>query len=241
MITANLSGGLGNQMSQIVAAYALALDNNDECEFNFESIKGSQGKQAKYYRTNIYVNLKELDSAWIPETYHDEQGPGYQRIPYSQNLMIRGYFASYKYFDHHRKEIIELFGNEGDLKNSVSLHVRRGDYIPIGVKLPEIDYYNRAINYIDERKEIVNIFVFSDDLEWCKDNITDKRRIFVQQEDFEEMWIMSWCENNIIANSGFSWWGAYLNKHKDKIVISPKKWFEGYINPDLLPEEWITL
>jgi hypothetical protein len=240
MITANLSGGLGNQMSKIAAAYALALDNNDECAFNFESIKGNQGKEAKYYRENIYVNLRELNAAWRPENYYDETA-SYRPIPYSPNLMIRGYFASYKYFDYRRKEVIELFGNEGDLKNSVSLHVRRGDYIRFDVKLLDVDYYNRAINYIDERKEISNIYIFSDDLEWCKDNITDERRIFVQQEDFEEMWIMSWCENNIIANSGFSWWGAYLNKHEDKIVISPKEWTEGYINPDLLPREWITL
>jgi hypothetical protein len=87
-----------------------------------------------------------------------------------------------------------------------------------------------------------NIFVFSDDITWCRNNLGFKNMIFVEGNvDIEDLWLMSLCEKNIIVNSSFSWWGAYLNTSKDKVVIAPSNWFgpsAGLNSSDIIPDEW---
>jgi len=109
----------------------------------------------------------------------------------------------------------------------VSVHIRRGDYL----KFPDIhptvslDYYIKAISDIKKRKDIKCVLVFSDDIQWCKTNFyADMIRYAEGLYDYEEMLLMSACTHNIIANSSFSWWGAYLNENPDKIVYAPKIW-----------------
>jgi hypothetical protein len=104
-----------------------------------------------------------------------------------------------------------------------------------------IEYYNKSIEHL---KDITDLFiVFSDDIEWCKNNIKSENIIYIQDEkDYIEIYLMSLCDNNIISNSSFSWWGAWLNRNENKIVIGPKIWFGSEIQhntSDILPEKWV--
>ncbi|MCC8423979.1 alpha-1,2-fucosyltransferase [Mucilaginibacter sp. UR6-11] len=182
------------------------------------------------------------------------------------DLYLNGYWQSEKYFsdieDLIRSEFeIITAPSEGNLKfiklinnsNSVSLHIRRGDYInnPSAQQIYHtcsLDYYEAAIKYIAKRVEDPVFFVFSDDMTWVKANLHSSfKLVFVDENDgdtaYEDLRLMSKCKHNIIANSTFSWWGAWLNNHLNKIVISPKIWFknEKKSSENLLPKSWITI
>ena len=139
-----------------------------------------------------------------------------------------------------------------DARKSVSLHVRRGDFVNNpqtfshhGVCEP--GYYREAIGKIKEQHTDLEVFVFSDDMDWAKANITtDLPVTFVNgagRQDFEDLYLMSLCRHNIIANSSFSWWGAWLNPNPEKIVVAPARWFndKNTDTKDLLPPEWVKL
>ncbi len=144
--------------------------------------------------------------------------------------------------------------------NICSIHVRRGDYVSIGQTHPlnphplqSLEYYKEAIKIINADKYLV----FSDDINWCKENFIGDNYIFVDnkisslENDIFEMQLMSTCKNNIIANSSYSWWAAYFNENKDKKVIAPKLWFgKDYINTitshddviqSIIPKDWIII
>lgn len=238
MITANLIGGLSNQMFQIATCFALAADNYDQCSFPFDAEVGGQGNKTRTYINNIFRNISERTTCKSGYVYREES-LDYKPIPYKQGMTIQGYFPSEKYFDHRKEEIYNLFvcteiieelqnKYTGFLKNSVSVHIRRGDYVLSPTFLPpqKIEYYESGLKIIDVKKEINNIIVFSDDMQWCYDNFCDERVTFIHQEDYVDLYLMSLCENNIISNSGFSWWASYLNRNTDKIVIAPSVWFE---------------
>lgn len=183
-----------------------------------------------------------------------------------KNIYLNGYFQSEKYF----KDIKDIIQRDFTLINtisnkseqvlkkikkleSVSIHLRRGDYVN-DFKTNQVhgvcslDYYENAINYINRNNKNICYFVFSDDIEWTKANLKiDGDVEFVDSNDpdknYEDMFLMSQCKHNIIANSSFSWWGAWLNQNPDKIVIVPKKWFNDSNRniQDLIPETWIKI
>lgn len=134
---------------------------------------------------------------------------------------------------------------------SVSLHVRRGDYIKNPRVLKEFgvcskEYYSKAIEQIATSTPNATYFIFSDDIEWVKANLAvGEHAVFVKDPtitDTEELMLMSMCSHNIIANSSFSWWGAWLNQHPDKIVVAPTPWFNTQMfDPSLIPSSWIQL
>jgi hypothetical protein len=130
--------------------------------------------------------------------------------------------------------------------NAVSIGVRRGDYVEIGVAC-DIEYYKKAINLIKMKTVNPIYYIFSDDIEWCKKNILiSTKHFFVEQNkdtSFENMELMSLCRHNIISNSTYDWWGAMLNKTKQKIVISPKLWMpdDVKIRENLIPNKWIKI
>jgi hypothetical protein len=148
-------------------------------------------------------------------------------------MKIDGYFQSEKFFINNKDEIIEMFTHKetisklkqeyGDiLSNSVSIHFRRGDYVGIGEAL-ELDYYDFALQCLYEDYPVDHVLIFSDDIDWCKKNIHyDKAKFITGNKDYECMYLMSLCTNNIVANSSFSWWGAYLNRNPLKRVFMPK-------------------
>lgn len=182
------------------------------------------------------------------------------------NIYINGYWQSEKYFDKIKSKILTDFlfleppvglnkeiSEEILSSNSISIHIRRGDYVSnkftqLMHGVLGIEYYAGAINYIAKKIEQPHLFVFSDEPEWAKVNLkTSFPATFVNhntgQNDFEDMRLLSMCRHHIIANSSFSWWGAWLNRNEDKIVIAPRKWFNEYKadTKDLYPKDWILL
>ena len=171
-----------------------------------------------------------------------------------------GYWQNEKYFKKYRRELLEIFKlkdihpqtkeyqqkiNESE---SVSLHIRRGDYINSNHDTCDMDYYNKAVMKILKINKQTHFFIFSDDIYWAKNNLNfiDHKTFIVLESkipDHEEMYLMSQCKHNIIANSSFSWWGAWLNSNSEKKVIAPKKWLKSSkLNTnDLIPSSWIRL
>ena len=235
MISAMLDGGLGGRLFQIATTYALALDNNDECAFNFSMGSMSQDVPLLTYRDNVYRKIKDLPSDWRPESMYTERRYDYDPIPYRKNLILRGFFSSERYFSHRRKEIIELFKDQQtietiklDFKNSVSLHVRRGDYLVNASYVCPGSYYKRALDFIDSEALIKNIYIVSDDIRWCKAMFKDERIIFIEGlPDYIDFYIQTLCNHNIIANSTFSRMATFLNENPGKIVVAPAVWFGG--------------
>lgn len=253
MISSRLFGGLGNQMFQISAAYSLAVKNNDTSGFNFnECYTPLQGRPSKFYVGNIFKNVSAIDH-YDFKNYYTESSHEYSPIPYSNDLLLDGYFQSEKYFNNIKDEIINLFymdtySNEINEflkydKPVTSVHIRRGDYLKNPNIHPtcDLNYYKNAIEMIGD-----SYFLFlSDDIEWVKQNFKGENYIFSDfNNDILELELMSKCQNNIIANSTFSWWGAYLNKNVNKKIIAPLIWF-GEKGPknysDVVPESWIKI
>lgn len=174
-------------------------------------------------------------------------------------IYIKGWFQSEKYFnefaDNIRKEIYPRekiripFELKNILKNSntVSVHVRRGDFKKERNILPA-EYYENAKRVMSQFIKDPYFIIFSDDILYVRENMNFGSRCYYMDqkylyEDYEELLIMSKCKHNIIANSTFSWWGAWLNSNKNKIVVAPKKWFLGKVEKDvdIVPDDWIRV
>lgn len=176
-------------------------------------------------------------------------------------IYLEGFWQSEKYFIDIKDEIIKNF----TLKNkdiwaknlelldtikavdSVSLHVRRGDYLTCWFAwICEKEYYTRAMEIIKLKLNNPRYFIFSEDMQWCKDNLeVSDNDIFVDWNKWDnsylDMIMMSKCKHNIIANSTFSWWWAYLNSNPKKLIIAPKKWHNNLDYKDIIPENWIRI
>lgn len=189
---------------------------------------------------------------------------GYEpKLLKSKAKYFDGYFQSHKYLEPIRETLLtEITPKESidnkykDLilnienNNSVSIHIRRGDYISDknnkDYQTFGLEYYKNAIGLIKKKVNNPKFFIFSDDIDWVKDNFKNEEFVFVSNsntKDYEELILMSKCKHNIIANSSFSFWGAWLNQNSEKIVISPKKWCHKFIKEysDLIPNEWIKI
>ncbi len=185
------------------------------------------------------------------------------------NVYLDGYWHSYKYFEgleHQLRPQLSLkaplstgaqqYSNQiQNQKNTVSIHIRRNDYISKYNSIfhnQDIAYYDAAIKYIagNLKNGDITLIVFSDDIVWCEQNLNFAyKTIFVkdtQTNPCEDLVLMSYCEHNIIANSTFSWWGAFANKNSQKIVVAPKFWFKNQNDNSLYtqsiyPPSWICL
>ena len=189
--------------------------------------------------------------------------PGIKRVP--NDCYLVGYWQSEKYFSEAASQIRADFTFRQSLEdqneklaqqinsvNAVSLHVRRGDYAtnPQATAthgLCTLDYYRHSIQYVAERVQQPNFFIFSDDIAWVQDNLNIPHQCqYVDcnqgEKSYNDMRLMSMCNHHIIANSSFSWWGAWLNPKRDKIVVAPKNWFANQTDAsDLLPQSWVKL
>ena len=184
----------------------------------------------------------------------------FNSAPDFKNHYLDGYFQNPKYFEKIRAELLKDFEfpevdkttnflkeTIENTKNSVALHVRRGDYLKPEVNkhhgvLP-IKYYQGAFTYVESHLDDTHYFIFSDDPEWCSTNfdfIKKKTILSGNQFAWTDMYLMGCCKHNIVANSSFSWWGAWLNQNIDKIVVAPKKWFNS-IETNIVPPTWICL
>lgn len=206
-------------------------------------------KYKKEYSNKNVETISEKSHAFEPIVLNPD---------YSKHV-IEGYRQSSLYFDEYYDEIVSQFQpgykiNEECLnwqniiqndKYSASIHIRRGDYIRAGWTV-NIDYYYESMSIIKEKIPNVTFYVFSDDISWAKENLPDSYDIhYVSHESkdfnpFDDIWLMSKCCHNIIANSTYSWWGAYLNCNKEKIVIVPQK-IRSSNNVDIVPDTWIVI
>lgn len=251
-------GGLGNMMFQVATAYSLSLDNDDECKFSLIDGKFSRSVAKRFgehtnatcYQDNIFSKIQLINKC--PAATYRERDFRYSKIPYEKNLCLEGYFQSEKYFKHNRKKIIELFDyNIGDKydylfdRETVSIHVRRGDYLNFLNVHPvcNLEYYKHALERFEDTQ--YKILVFSDDILWCKNNFNNEFVFMEGTPDYVDLFLMSRCDHHIIANSSFSWWGAWLNQNENKKIIAPKNWFgtsNSHLNTnDLYCDRWDIL
>ena len=192
---------------------------------------------------------------------HFQYWPDINHAP--PDCYLSGYWQSESYFKSFENNIRQdftfrepLFGQNADLAlaisntRSVSLHVRRGDYLNSAYhEICSLDYYRTAIFYISERLAWPYFFIFSDDIAWVKAHLKiDFPCHYVEHnqgnQSYQDMQLMSLCRHHIIANSTFSWWGAWLNPNPEKIVVAPKKWFtttNKNNTQDLFPQNWVRL
>jgi hypothetical protein len=261
MIISKLQGGLGNQLFQWAIVKNLSLEYNIQFFLDIRSLSlGSQfGITKRNFSLNKFPNLdyKIIDDINFSNFKIFIDNFKYQsfQIDVNENLYFNGYWQTQKYFEKNKNQILQSLspdiGTQNKLNtvipktnNSISLHVRRTDYLTSnGFHLVQpIQYYQSAIEEIGAYDQI---YVFSDDIHWCKNNLHFDNIIFMENRDeLEDLWLMSYCKNNIIANSSFSWWGAWLNTYKDKKVITPKKWYGDWVNIDMneiIPENWIKI
>jgi hypothetical protein len=183
-------------------------------------------------------------------------------------IKLFGTFANEKYFIDYRNDILKEFTFKGHLNeinnqiannignsNSVSVHIRRGDYLDPKNKQwfaqCSIDWYQNALQYIKDRVENPVYLFFSDDMVWVKENFASiPNAYFIDfnngADSYNDMILMSLCKHNIIANSSFSWWGAWLNINPDKIVIAPKQYYieeqrNKSVIHNIMPDSWVLL
>ena len=250
-------GGFGNKLFQIAASLSLAKDNNDEIilpEWDYK---------------NFFKNKIKTDDIVYSLKWDIWKEPGHNFFPikYTENLRLDGYFQSEKYFKDNSELIKYYFTPSEEIENyiqnkygklledeTVSIHVRRGDYLWANNRglfyILDQNYFYNALKYFDKN---IKILCFSDDIKWCKENFKMENIFFIENEkNYVDLFLMSKCKNNIISNSTFSWWGAWLNQNENKKIISPNKdkWFgEGWkYHPwgihnvdDKVPEEWIKI
>lgn len=278
-IVVNICGGLGNQMFQYAFGRHLAIRNQSSLKLDTRFINPpSQGPYYDYRnflldRFNIEGEIAKLD--FLSNIYNKEEDYSFlhenkycfdpYKLEAKGNVYVSGYWQSPLYFSDIKQLIKKefLLKNEPDNENaeiankifksnSVSIHIRRGDYVKneelnksFGVC--SMDYYKKAARVILSRVKEPFFFIFSDDIHWASQNINfiKSPTIFVSNnntfdESYEDLRLMSLCKHNIIANSTFSWWAAYLNTNGNKVIIGPRKWFQDsfYFNVDLLPVEW---
>jgi hypothetical protein len=243
MVYVKFDGRLGNQLFQLAAGIALATENNDKVV----------APESKYYKFINYT--PNLDSFKQYSVHYTEPFFHYQKIPYTKDMLLAGYFQSEKYFDTYSNVIKDLFSlkkvYEDQIKEkykdlleqeTISLHVRRTDYVQLNDFHPvlSLEYYKQALDYIDSKGK--KVVVFSDDIEWCKTAFVGTKFVHIEKNlDIVDMFLMSYCTHNIIANSSFSWWGAYLNRNKNKKVVAPSNWFGpklDYSPKDIYCKEW---
>ena len=291
MIIVKIMGGLGNQMFQYATARVLSIkkstnlyidttffnvniDNHDITRRSLElSIFNLTLKEVTFYHKyyfkllffiqNIFLKIIRLKKRFIyfQDTNYVFQN-SFNNLP--KNVLLDGYWQSYKYFINFRDIILNDFyinvkfdkKNTLILKdimfnNSVSVHIRRGDYIKNSNNLNfhgicDLNYYINSINIIKSKYHKPKFYFFSDDINWVKNNFTDIEYVFVSNNtgsnSYLDMLLMSNCKHNIIANSSFSWWAAWLNTNPSKFVIAPLKWFNNEIDTsDLIPSDWIRI
>jgi hypothetical protein len=221
-----------------------------------------------FKNNNILNKLRRNFYQYIPFTsnkYLIEKSLKFDKFNIKIFDFYEGYWQSEEYFIEFKSEILSdlIFRNNRVLENnrfynmivnsnSVSIHIRRGDY----VNNPQvndyhgslsIDYYKKAIKLITSKVNNPSFFVFSDDMIWVKENMFKEFKfIFVETiTDEEDLFLMSQCKHNVIANSSFSWWAAYMNGYQGKTIISPLSWFSNNKanrdTIDLIPDKWYRI
>lgn len=250
LVSSRYIGRLGNNMFQVAAAigYANLYGCKWQCNPTNPEVPGW---------FDFFPNLPRGNPPGNSYQCHDPKTFNFKKIPFQGSVQLMGFFQSEKYFKHCEDEVKEVFKlpvTEG-MEEFCSIHVRRGDYVQYSADFPPIttEYISAAIREMMTGKGVTKFIVFSDDIPWCKKNIFSfgkgvELKFSEGRNEFEDMALMASCGNHIIANSSFSWWGAWLGVNRERHVISPrhKDWFgpnNGVtkaigVPKDLIPDRW---
>ncbi|MBM4224328.1 MAG: alpha-1,2-fucosyltransferase [Gammaproteobacteria bacterium] len=257
-ITSRLQGRTGNMMFQIAHGFVKSL------EYNRQFIVPSEESSSKHLEKNLFRKLDFLITKipppetskhiWGSFTYDKVDEPS-NEIP----TVYAGWYQSEKFFGNYSQVIRDLYSPTYEfiqkaindfpfLKDSVvtALNVRRGDYLTQPTRHPVIttEYINEAYKQLPSHDKLI---IMSDDIEWCKTNINLPNSVFIEPNkywDHEGIWLLSLCHHFIISNSTFSWWGSWLSKFNNKVVVSPSIWFGPDVidNPkDIWCDDWIKI
>jgi len=252
-ITCNYQGRLGNLMYEIAATLAAAWDNNlTPCFPKHIPQYYEEQKSFTEYISRIVSQFHQYDKMRFAN-YYEHSEFLYQPIVATQDTKLFGYWTTSLYFDKYREKIIDLFLIDTELVNNlyefirshnqlrqlVSVHVRRTDYVTDYNDALPVEYYQMAASYFPEAK----FFIFSDDIPWCRDNLKFlKHREFISHKDYIEIQLMGKFDAHIVANSTFSAWGAMLgDRHKTKKVIAPRIWVDKTYNKDIQEKHWTVI
>ena len=279
MITCNLMGGLGNQIFQIFATISYAIKSKSPFKFmNVESLGGGSTTVRNTYWKTFFSNMRPFLMPSMPAvTVIREIGFPYNELPVremiNKDVLIYGYFQSYKYFNDNYNVICRMIGinkmkealllkldlSNDYMENTISMHFRIGDYKKIQEfhPLATYGYYERSLQYLQTQNPTkqFNVLFFCEDVDYDEVTVTIDKLIakfpsynFTRASnvlaDWEQMLLMSCCHHNVIANSSFSWWGAYFNAFADKRVCYPSAWFGPAARNDtrdLCPSDWIKI
>jgi hypothetical protein len=285
MLTCNLMGGLGNQLFQIFTVISYAIKWKHMFKFiSAEELDFGSTKRKTYWKTFLFkLSGFLMDQYPNFDVVCSESGFQFKELQYEHlkynnnvNIMLSGYFQSYKYFQENLdiicrmlnipekrldilEEVVDKYHSIHFLEKSISMHFRLGDYknLPEYHPIMTPEYYKKSLQYITNQLDYTpNVLYFceDEDLESVNETIQLLKNDFPTIEfergtntldDWQQMLLMSCCNHNIIANSSFSWWGAYLNVNPTKIVCYPSVWFGPKMNDvvvdDLFPEEWVKI
>ena len=278
MVTVRLKGGMGNQLWQRAFGYALEALGN-EVVFDRSPLDNDETRAYVLDRFPTQVVFGEARGQEISEpdlTYHPELLKNYQ-----QDVTLNGYWQCPRYLEGVEDKVRDAFSipcpwpsnktlavrREIENSNSCFLHVRRTDNLSTrGLAFHGLGseaYWSRAVGEVCRLAGPVKIFVFSDDIEWCKRNPYFEGLTFVDHNstgvevDSEyalhktdngtehfDLWLMSRCKHGIMGTSTFSWWASWLGPHQTGVVIRPKNWFVGIKNEesrDMFPSSWVAI
>lgn len=217
--------------------------------------------EKKYFRNIHLARLERKLAQQFPFLFrqhiveHNAPGPA-GSMHFNDNCYYEGYWQSYNYLtpveSELRKELTikqspgqQVAGLLAAIHGSPSagIHVRRSDYLTHQHFITcDMQYYEKAIQHLQQISPGIKFYIFSDDMPWCKENFTGVEFVFVEgNRHYEDMYLMANCHHNIIANSTFSWWAAWLNSNPQKIIITPGNWHKkkNEKKNELLPDAWI--
>lgn len=259
MIIVKIQGGLCNQLFQWAFGYSLSKKNNTNVYYDISFFQHENYLDKRIdvrdfclpnlLNTEIPLITQEIVNEFKSKPQHVINEPSsFLNFDYNDqySYYFIGYWQNEKYIQDIREDILSFIDfnidHDFDFKDSCSLHFRRGDYLSLSHVHPiqPINYYKKALDIIKPKG---NLFIFSDDINWCKANLKFEKMTFMNNKsNINDLKFMSLCENNIIANSSFSWMGAWLNQNKNKKVVFPKQWFSDRENTsDTKPAEWIQI
>lgn len=261
-IISRLQGRTGNMMFQIAHGYSKALEYNRQFVVPKEesSSSGFENNLFKKITFNIKKSEDIPNAEMIQGTFHFTDLPPFDHKP----TIFSGWFQSEKYFGKYTEPVRDLFYPPKEFveqalrdfpflfesSKTVAINVRRGDYLTQSHNHPVVtkEYIEQAYKLLPPHKHTL---VVSDDIDWCKDHINIDNTVYIDPAwydgkywDHQGIWLLSLCDYFVISNSTFSWWGAWLSRSKDKVVVAPSTWFGTGIQEktdDIYCKDWIKL
>lgn len=278
MIIIRAYGGLGNQLFQW-ALYQKFLTLGKEVSIDKSAYDTGRERRAFYLAEldpaliccdkREKSKLANSENPFIRKLCGDKKTHVYEKqvLVYDKDILsldqayLEGYWQNEAYFADIRTNILDklqlrsyakrnaILADEIASRESVSIHVRRGDFLRfpnVYGNICTLEYYQAAIDMIGESVKNPVFYIFSDDMEWCRQQFSFLQHVvFVDYDEkrkpYEDMGLMSLCKHNIIANSSFSWWAAWLNENEEKLVIAPDKWLANHEETDIICKDWIRI